>query len=319
MTIQQYINFGWLGLNEGWNKIPQIYKIGGRVILTTQEPSIAGYLLTTLYYPFILSSIVTNCSIYRRKIFGKSVEFVLFAFSLPVVLFTFSTSTYVVSLILFLFMGALYCKKISFKKIIKLFYCFFLFFLIVFCVLYKNLPQGYINSIMSAFTKIFMKGQGAGSVQTRYGFMYAGIMEFLHYPFWGVGVGNSKYVFAQFIPSWAYNSEVIHYLSIGKALGPKGFWSWLLGETGIIGTLAFILFLYSLVKNYKYLSKVDYIFKSKKVIYFKHAFFIFLIVFFLQGFNASVLFLLWQWFLFGFFIGYAHSVKKEGRNEEYLH
>lgn len=318
MVIQQYINFGWIGLNEEWNKIPQIYKYGGRIILTTQEPSVAGYLLTTLYYPFILSSIVTNYSIYQRRILGKSVEFILFIFSLPIVFFTFSTSTYVISLILIFFAGFSYYKRVSFSKIIKLFFQFFVFFVVLY-ILYKSLPRDYINNIMIAFTKIFMKGQGAGSTQTRYGFMYAGIMEFLHYPFLGVGVGNSKYVFAQFIPSWAYNSEIIHYLSIGKALGPKGFWSWLLGETGIIGTLAFILFLYSLIKNYKYLSKVDYIFENKKVIYFKHAFFIFLIAFFLQGFNASALFFLWQWFLFGFFIGYAHSVKKEEKNEGYLH
>lgn len=315
ISIQQYINFGWIGLNEGWNKIPQIYNIGGRIILTTQEPSVAGYLLTTLYYPFILSSLVTNYSIYKIKLFGKPIEFIFFIFSLPILFFTFSTSAYVVFLILILFGGYLYYKKLSFKKLTK-FSSYFIIFCIILSILYKSLPQDYIKNIIFAFEKILMSGQGGGSAQTRYGFMYAGFVEFLHYPLFGVGVGNSKYVFANYIPTWAYNSEVIYYLSTGKALGPKGFWSWLLGETGILGTLTFILFLYSLIK--KYLSKVDFTFKDKKVIYLKYAFFIFLISFFLQGFNSAALSFIWQWALFGFFVGFIYPVKRRSNMKLYL-
>lgn len=308
MSIQYYINFGWVGLSEGWNKIPQIYIYGGRIMLTTQEPSVAGYLITTLYYPFILSSLINNYSIYKVKFFGKPLESILFLFSLPMVFFTFSTSLYVVFFVLMFFAIYFYYKKLSLIKLIKLLFYFFVLGVFIF-VLYKSLPQDYVTSITQAFEKILMEGGGKGSAQTRYGFMYAGLLEFLHYPLFGVGVGNSKYVFADFIPGWAYNSEIAGYLSTGQALGPKGFWSWLLGETGILGTLTFCLFLYSIIK--KYLPKINFAFENKKLTYIRYAFLIFLLSFFLQGFNSAALFFIWQWALFGFFIGFAYSMKKK--------
>jgi teichuronic acid biosynthesis protein TuaE len=308
MLIQHYVNFGWIGLNEEWNKIPQIYQYGGRIILTTQEPSIAGYLISTLYYPFLLSSLITNYSIYKIKPFGKSLEFILFISSLPLIFFTFSTSFYVIFIILILSAVYLYFKNPSTKKIIR-FFLYFIVFIVILLILYSNLPKDYINNISQVFEKILMKGQGAGSSQTRYGFMYAGVIEFLHYPIFGVGVSNSKYVFANYIPTWAYNSEVIYYLSTGKALGPKGFWSWLFGETGIFGTSAFILFLFSLIK--RYFSKAYLVSRDK--IYLRYVFLLFLISFFLQGFNSAALFFIWQWTLFGLFIGFTR------RKHEFLH
>jgi len=312
ISIQHYINFGWVGLNEGFNKIPQIYIYGGRVILTTQEPSVAGYLVTTLYYPFILSSLINGYSIYKSKLLGFPIEFILFIFTLPIVFFTFSTSLYVIFIILSFSSAYLYLNNLSLRKLIKFLFYFMLFIIIV-MLIYINLPKDYISNISQALEKIFLSGKGKGSAQTRYGFMYAGIVEFLHYPIFGVGVGNSKYFFPKYIPIWAYNSEVISYLSTGQALGPKGFWSWLLGETGILGSLTFFLFLYSLIT--RYFSKAYK--NSKDKIYLKHAFLLFLISFFLQGFNSAALFFIWQWAIFGFFIGFLYYDKSKSSRTKY--
>lgn len=305
MIIQERINFGWIGLNENFNQIPQIYKYGGRVILTTQEPSVAGYLLTSLYYPFFLSSLITNYSVYRIKFFGKPLEFMFFTLSIPLVFFTFSTSLYVVFLLLILTASYLYYRKLSIKKLIKLMLLsVMLFFTLIY--IYNSLPQYHIETITQTLNKLFMSGQGEESAQTRYGFIYAGFMEFLHYPIFGVGLSNSQYVFAKYIPDWAINSEVVYYLSTGKALGPKGFWALLLGETGIVGTLLFLLFLYSILMKYL---KIKYESQNKELFFLKYAFFIFLISFLIQGFNSAALFFIWQWAVFGFFIGFYYNIK----------
>jgi O-antigen ligase len=115
--------------------------------------------------------------------------------------------------------------------------------------------------------------------------------------------------------SYTYNSEVIYYIHTGKALGPKGFWTWLLGENGILGTVLFLLFLYSIVKKYL---KIDSIHKTKQAKYLKYAFLIFLISFFFQGFNSAALFFIWQWALFGFFVGFTYYIKKRGQYD-YIH
>jgi len=60
----------------------------------------------------------------------------------------------------------------------------------------------------------------------------------------------------------------------------------------------------------KYLPKINFAFENKKLIYIRYAFLIFLLSFFLQGFNSAALFFIWQWALFGFFIGFAYSMKK---------
>lgn len=150
-----------------------------------------------------------------------------------------------------------------------------------------------------------MKGAGEGSATTRYGFIIAGFKEFLHYPFFGVGLNNSQYFFSSFIPKWAYNDEVYHYIQTGEALGPKSLWVIFLAETGIVSLIILLYFFIKLTK--KYLKIKTY---NVDIQFIKYSYLIFLSSFFMHGFNNSALFLIFEWAIIGIFVAFIEIIYK---------
>lgn len=308
MTIQRYINFAWIGLNEKYNYLPQIFLYGGRVILTNQEPSISAYLLQVLLYPFLFASFIANYSIFKIKFLCFKPEYLLFIISIPILFLTFSTAAYFVFFIQILIVFLLYVNhnKITFSFLFKpkKMFLILLLLLTISIFIYQIMPQKYLIIAKMSIDKLFMKGSGSESAQTRYGFILAGLIEFLHYPILGVGLSNSKYLFANFIPEWAYNSEVISYIQTGKALGPKSLWTLLLGETGIVGFAVFIYFLFSLSKSF-FIIKLQ----NNEEYFIKYSYIIFLFTFLMHGFNSAALFFIFQWAILGIFVAMIELIK----------
>ncbi len=306
MTIQRYINFSWIGITENSNILPQIFINGGRIILTNQEPSIAAYTLQVLLYPFLLSSLITKKSVFKSKIFGLKIEIFFFIFTIPLLFFTFSTSAYFVFILQIIITGIIYLKKEkkTYRMIVRSFTMIIACGIIVFIVL-ESIPDEYILLLSDSFNKIFMKGAGEGSATTRYGFIVAGFKEFLHYPFFGVGLNNSQYFFSSFIPKWAYNDEVYHYIQTGEALGPKSLWVIFLAETGIVSLIILLYFFIKLTK--KYLKIKTY---NVDIQFIKYSYLIFLSSFFMHGFNNSALFLIFEWAIIGIFVAFIEIIYK---------
>ncbi len=310
MYIQKYINFAWIALNENSNKLPQIFLNGGRIMLTNQEASVASYVVQSLFYPFFLSSIITGYSIFNTKFLFFKIEPFLLIVSLPILIFTFSTSGYVVFLVQLFLSSLLYVRETK-KTFITLIKILFVILVIVGVIIsvYKSMEYEHLIAMQAAIDKLFLEGYYTGSSETRYGFIYAGFIEFLHYPLLGVGLGNSKYFFADYIPNWALNSEVISYMQEGVALSPKSLWTLILGETGIIGFGILIYWLF-LVSKFFLKIKTDNKNSQKRLTFLKYAYILFLITFVMHGFNNSGLFFIFQWAILGFFVSVIDMIKK---------
>jgi len=296
MYFQKILNYGWIEMTNNYNLVPQIHMIN-RIILTNQEPSIAAYVLQTLFYPFLLSSILVSVNIIKNK--KRIFELILFILSIPVLIFTFSSAGFVVLLfqLLLVIIMLLYFTKKDIKRY-SYFFLLFIFVSLILAIFIMRHDTLYLNT-RTAIDKIFISGPGEGSAETRYGTIIAGLKEFLHFPLLGVGLGNSKYFFNQFIPDWALNSEVLSYITTKHALTPRSMWIRLLAETGIIGIFPFLFFIFTIIKNYLSLIKKSNRNKYNEFLFC--SFFIFLLAFFIHGFNVPSFFIVFQWTLLGFF------------------
>jgi len=305
-VVYKAIDFGW-SITDPPETYP--YVTGQmRLNLTTPEASEAGHLVGRVFYPFLLASLALNYSLFKRKILLLSVEAWLFFFSLPVLFCTFSTSSYIITLIMTVTAAGLYLSRVLRQRSCRLYLGIAKVLLlgalvsIAMAVIYSLMPDDLLRDIpviLAKFTSLQSDSSG-----TRYGFSVAALLMFLQYPVLGVGFGNSQFVFSQFIPSWAMNPEVQNYLSTGENLGTRMFWTGLLGEFGIIGTTIFIYWIITIIR---YIRRYASISAYDKFITF--SFYFYLLATILHGFNSSSWGFLWPWAMWGFFIAGASQLK----------
>lgn len=95
------------------------------------------------------------------------------------------------------------------------------------------------------------------SNQSRFGIQYASLMVFTDHPISGVGFGQQAFHAKKYYPGWAkrnnWEFEYI-YLNSNEPSFPPGYnlYTRLLAETGIIGTLTFLLLIYISIKQSLY-------------------------------------------------------------------
>lgn len=73
-----------------------------------------------------------------------------------------------------------------------------------------------------------------------------GIAAYEQYPFFGIGLGNSGFLFEQALPDYGHRLSEIRYVlkpSSFEFPNPKSLWVRLLGETGMLGIAAFLTWL----------------------------------------------------------------------------
>jgi len=305
MKLQKILNYSWIEMVEGYNLIPQIL-LHKRVILTNQEPSITAYALQTIFFPFLIASIIFKTSIFKDHYMAN---ILLFIITLPILIFTFSSAGFIVLVIQLVIFSILifYFDSTNIKR--KIYILLITFFLMLIVFIFMTTQTFRIN-LEVALKKILMSGSGEGSAATRYGTIIAGIKEFIDFPVFGVGLGNSKYFLANYIPQWALNSELITYIQTKFALVPRSLWVRILCETGIFGTIPLVYFIVTLTRSYIFELKKS---NNKFVLFLVCSYIIYIISFFFHGFNLVAFFLVFQWAMLGFFVSAIDIIHHEAK------
>ena len=294
LFVESFLDKGWGGKNvELFGHIPMSI-ILFRINLLTPEPSEAGHYILTYCYPFILATFVSNYSIFKKIIFIK-IETLLFILSIPLIIFTFSTSAYVIFILLLVltFILSLFNAKSKFRYKSKMIFFSLVLIFLLFLVFLNN-----INYIIPIFDKL--SNTNNGSTHTRLYGIIGGVFLFLNYPF-GVGFANLRYILHDYLPK-PLNAEQLLEYTTGQAFQPKSLSIIYLDSFGLIGLVIAIYFFYKIYKNLKNIKNI-----SKFSFYIFYSFIIFLISFLLESFNSSSFSILWMWVLIGFFVSSANK------------
>ena len=108
-----------------------------------------------------------------------------------------------------------------------------------------------VNDISKKIESLDFKGNLKNNIsnQSRFGIQYASLMVFLDHPLTGAGFGQQAYHAKKYYPGWSKNNNWefnLLYLNSKEPSFPPGYnlYTRLLAETGIIGTLTFLILIF---------------------------------------------------------------------------
>jgi O-antigen ligase len=261
--------FKWLNNLQGLVSIRKL--MNNRVSGMTYEPNWFGEQLTVLLLPWLLAAVLSGTSVFRWRWRWLTIELVLLAWSVVLLLFTFSRAgllnlgvMVVLSILLYRLQrrkkGGLRLRSLkstSWKRIALLVFevAFVLAILLGFIFI--------ASSKNEFFTRMWNYWQRPNSTLRGY-LIYIGFEARMIYsetafntyassPFLGVGPGNYALLFADMLPNrpLARTPEVLRLVTPeegrDRLVTAKNFGLRLLAETGILGTAAFLAFLIAIL------------------------------------------------------------------------
>lgn len=224
--------------------------------LTYEPPALGSYLMTIS--GFMFSYIITG---------KKPTRFI--PFLLVIILSLLSKSRTALVVIVFQTLVGVYLTykmSPSFRKFfVKATLLGSLLSIFVIVVFWKSISQGVTERIESLdLTKVeYSAKDNSVSNKSRLGIQYAMFKVYKEYPILGIGWGQQAFESRFHYPTWATHRNYefnTKYLNEKIKSFPPGFNMYLriLTETGIIGFLVFILFLYLIVKETRNLYKSNF-------------------------------------------------------------
>lgn len=221
----------------------------GRISSVTWEPpALATYLITIAGWMF--SYIITSKSFYK------------YLPTLSILILTYYSGSrtalivILVQLIVFLFV---YLNK---KQLIKLFLLFSIVISTFIAGVFLTKPERMLHDIGKKIESLDFKGNLKKNIsnQSRFGIQYANLMVFKDHPITGAGFGQQGFHAVNYYPIWAKkdNWEFKYmYMNKNEPSFPPGYnlYVRLLAETGIIGALIFMMFIYNLFKKAYWFTK----------------------------------------------------------------
>lgn len=291
LFLESFLDKGWGGRNiEIFHGNPYSISLF-RLNLLTPEASEAGHYILTYIYPFILSSFITNYSVFKKKIIFFKIETILFFLSLPLLIFTFSSSAYVISLILIIVTIIMILLNNKNFRLMKKIFISIIFILTIIVLIIIGLM--FREEILPIFEKLLNTNNG--STHTRLYGIIAGILIFFSHPL-GIGFGNIRYIFYNYLPKPLNFEQMQEYIT-GVSFQPKSMFIIYLDSFGLIGLMIAFYFFFKIYKNLRIIKNIG-VFSR----YIYYSFILFFISFLLESFNSSTFSFLWIWVLISFFI-----------------
>ncbi len=219
------------------------YLPGGRISSVTYEsPSLGNYLITVSAWMF--SYIFTEKNRYR------------YIPTLMVLFLTFfsgsRTALVNISLQFIILVSVMYSMK-EYKKKVTTGFVYVVIFSGILLVANGN---KIIKAVNEKVESLNFKGNLTKSIsnQSRFGMQYASIQVFKEHPIVGVGFGQETYYKRFHYPKWATKNNYefpMHYENKNERSFPTSYniYTRLLAETGIIGVLIFLYFIYLCLLN----------------------------------------------------------------------
>lgn len=296
ISISNKIDYIW-GVGPS---VPYVINSFGRINLTTPETSEATSILSMILLPFLMSSISTGTTVFKKKLFNVILkEYVIFIFTVPLLFMILSSTGYVIFSIQLIMLLISFIKSKNVKSLNKAI-TIILIFLISLIIILINLDTGNIlqnNNIKFWISKLFDFNNV--STSTRIGLMVLGIKVFLKSPIFGVGLFNIGNFFNGLMPDWGYNSEISRYIRNGRwFIGPRNIN--FIAAGGIIGIIIITIII---IKIYYRISKYN----TQFSLYMKNSFIFYLASAFIQGFNSSHVWFIYVWVIPAIFVGYKEN------------
>ncbi len=239
------------------------------------EPSWLAHQLNLLFIPFFLSMTVTGHSIFRSKLFKKfNYENLFLVLSLCTLVMSFSRIGWLSAILL---LGYVLFRLVA-KRVDRTRYTGFVNTLIKILIFIGILLLlgGIILIVGWILTKVDPRMEKLFDVERyrEFGFLgwagQLGIAErmilwisaykvYLLYPLLGVGLGGAGYFFQNTLPDFGFRLPETNTVFIIDTFVPnaKNLWVRLLSETGIIGFIFFVVWIYGVIKNCCVLEKSD--------------------------------------------------------------
>ncbi len=253
--------FKWISEIQSYISTRKLFTT--RVSGLTYEPKWFAEQICFLLLPWLIGAVLQNRSVFKWRFRRLTVELVLLAWSVIVLIFTFSRSgliilgvVIIVSLLIFdprrsaevstsNVKGAPKRGKHLMQTIIAL----VLLFLAVFIAGSQN---RFFSRLWRYWTedeiqnKTFLEYIG---FRSRLAYVETAWRTFEAFPIFGVGLGNYALYFDQMLPDqpWNRNPEIIRLITPSddaiRLITPKNLYARLLAETGLLGTIAFTAFI----------------------------------------------------------------------------
>lgn len=188
--LYKYIEGSWSGIFLPCSNAISEF----RVKSTFHEPSIFSSFLTLYFFPFILCRYNNN-----QYSFGKYIDFIIIILSVGCLLFSFSTTSYIMfSIDLMILFYFAFRKRFTIKR-------FVLIMLIIAGTVY--IAVTYYDTYYRIVNRVFLfKGNRDISSSTRIGSIVGAVNLFIDNPL-GVGFSNEKYIVYDYLPKWGLTQE----------------------------------------------------------------------------------------------------------------
>jgi O-antigen ligase len=254
--------FDWLNQIQSFIANRRLFST--RISGMTYEPKWFAEQISYLLFPWLVGSILTKRSLFKRRLGPISIEWVLLVWGAVVMLFTFSRTGFLI-LGVIAFVSLLFYRwprknredKVSpekakpgrWKKVAQA-------SLVVVILAGMLLAIGSQNKYFSRFWRYWTDDRRPTNktyfeyiaVSQRVAYWVTAYRMFEAYPVLGVGLGNYAFYFDQMLPEqpWDRLPEIIRQLTPvegrTRLITPKNLYARLLAETGLVGTITFTAF-----------------------------------------------------------------------------
>lgn len=311
-----------------------------RVTGLAYEPSWLAHQLNMLYLPIWFSATVFRFTAHSRRLGIITFENILFAGGLATLFFSFSrigwlaflaSAAFALLLLNIRLIQWLQRRFVQRKDIQQSFFqkaLLSVILLVLLLALYLALFLGagfVLSKLDPRMTSLFdLDNLNAESFTAlanrlvfaeRVVFWDVGWKAFGHYPWLGVGLGNSGYFFPEELSSFAWGLPEVRNLMYHQSHIPntKNLWVRLLSETGVVGFSIFIAWLFSLWQTGGALKQHG----NSVLGVFGLAGQLALVAFVVEGFSLDTFALPYYWMLFGLLVAaYQISARREDKRLE---
>lgn len=298
--FQTVYNFVWPLIDSGWageeRSVPYIFGIPPRINITMPEASEVSHYFQSAIYPFLLGSIVSDFSVFRRRLGGRPLEWVIFAASCPLLFFTVSSSGY---FIFFMQMGLVLLLYLKYRGLTRGVVRFLTGFTVMAGIVGALVVTKYYDELsqidLAVIDKVFSVENGSSN--TRYALSLAGLGVFLKFPLFGAGPANTNFFMSLFIPGWAADNYEITNAIATQAIPTLNYWVELLATAGVVGAGIYLYLLYRTMRPFARLGQA-----TAYDVYLKTSFYIYLLSSFAHGFNSSSMSFIYMWAIWAFYI-----------------
>jgi hypothetical protein len=233
-----------------------------RISGMTYEPKWFAEQICFILLPWLIASLLTNRSVFRWRWHRVTIEMILLVWSVGVLFFTFSRTGFFIVVLLAVICYFLYYSRFGkraehAKKSIgrRLLEASSFVLVLGVAVVIVGSQNTYFSRLWRYWTEAKTRNRSYFefiAVEQRFVYWETAVKINEVNPLLGVGLGNYAFYFDKKLPNrpWQTQQEIMRQITPGEGrdrlITPKNLVARLIAETGVLGTSAFVTFVFSL-------------------------------------------------------------------------